>query len=71
MKSFLSIVLLLHISYSFSQAQEAPKPFGAVPSERQLKWHETEQYGLIHFTPTTYENKEWGYGDANPSILIQ
>ncbi|MFN5914652.1 MAG: alpha-L-fucosidase [Chitinophagaceae bacterium] len=50
-------------------AQVAPAPYGALPSARQLKWHETEVYGLIHFTPTTFENKEWGYGDADPSIF--
>jgi len=45
------------------------KPFGAIPSARQLKWHETEMYVLIHFTPTTFENKEWGYGDAKPTLF--
>jgi alpha-L-fucosidase len=50
-------------------SQKPPAPYGALPSERQLKWHETEVYGLIHFTPTTFENKEWGYGDADPSIF--
>ncbi|MBW7846817.1 MAG: alpha-L-fucosidase [Bacteroidales bacterium] len=46
-----------------------PKPFGALPSERQLRWHETEFYGLIHYTPTTFEGKEWGYGDADPAVF--
>ncbi|MEY2596086.1 MAG: hypothetical protein RI965_1358 [Bacteroidota bacterium] len=55
--------------YLFSIAQPAPRPYGALPSARQLKWHETEVYGLIHFTPTTFENKEWGYGDADPKIF--
>lgn len=50
-------------------AQEAPKPYGALPSERQLRWHEMETYCLIHFTPTTFQNKEWGYGDADPNIF--
>ena len=55
--------------YVCSISQPAPKPYGALPSQRQLKWHETEVYGLIHFTPTTFENKEWGYGDADPAIF--
>ncbi|WP_134089297.1 alpha-L-fucosidase [Olivibacter sp. XZL3] len=48
---------------------DAPKPYGALPSERQLAWHETEMYCLIHFTPTTFQDKEWGYGDADPAIF--
>lgn len=50
-------------------AQTAPKPYGALPTQRQLAWHEIETYGLIHFTPTTFENKEWGYGDADPKTF--
>lgn len=51
-------------------AQEiAPKPYGALPSDRQLKWHEMEMYCLIHYTPTTFQDKEWGYGDADPKIF--
>lgn len=53
-----------------SQGQPgAPAPYGVLPSERQLKWHEMEMYVLVHFTPTTFENKEWGYGDADPAIF--
>ncbi|RZK54849.1 MAG: alpha-L-fucosidase [Pedobacter sp.] len=50
-------------------AQPAPKPYGAIPSKRQLAWHNIELYGLVHFTPTTFENKEWGYGDADPKTF--
>lgn len=50
-------------------AQSAPKPYGALPSARQITWHELDMYGLVHFTPTTFENKEWGYGDASPTIF--
>lgn len=49
--------------------QEAPKPYGALPAERQLRWHEMEMYCLIHFTPTTFQDKEWGFGDAEPAIF--
>ncbi len=48
---------------------DAPEPFGVLPTERQLQWQETEMYCLIHFTPTTFQNKEWGYGDADPEMF--
>lgn len=75
MTSFLkktALGLCLSISLSLCIAQEpddAPQPYGALPSARQLLWHETEMYCLIHFTPTTYQDKEWGYGDADPGIF--
>lgn len=54
----------------FPQVQTTPPaPYGPLPSKAQLKWHELEMYGLIHFTPTTYQNKEWGFGDASPEIF--
>ena len=48
---------------------EAPKPYGAVPSERQLRWHETETFSLIHFGLNTYTDREWGYGNEDPALV--
>ena len=64
-----SILALLTLTGSVTAQVQPPKPYGALPSERQLQWHEKEMYVLVHFTPTTFENKEWGYGDADPSIF--
>jgi alpha-L-fucosidase len=61
----LSILALLAASVSVKAQVTPPKPYGVLPSERQLQWHEKEMYVLVHFTPTTFENKEWGYGDAS------
>ncbi|MBP5319959.1 MAG: alpha-L-fucosidase [Kiritimatiellae bacterium] len=44
-----------------------PAPYGPLPSERQLKWHEMELFGLVHFGLNTMTDKEWGYGDADPA----
>jgi len=46
-----------------------PKPFGQLPSRRQLLWHELEFYGFIHFTVNTFTDKEWGFGDEAPDVF--
>lgn len=46
-----------------------PEPYGPTPSQRQLRWHEMEFYGFIHFTINTFTDKEWGYGDESPSLF--
>jgi alpha-L-fucosidase len=46
-----------------------PSPYGAVPSDRQLRWHELETTAFLHFTVNTFTNKEWGYGDEDPNIF--
>ncbi len=48
---------------------ESPAAFGPVPSDRQLRWHELEFYGFVHFTINTFTGKEWGYGDESPALF--
>ncbi len=62
-------LILICFSFLSAKAQEAPKPYGAIPSARQLAWQEKEMYVIMHFTPTTFQNKEWGFGDADPAIF--
>lgn len=51
-----------------------PKSVGAVPSPRQLEWHELEYYAFIHFNMNTFTDMEWGFGSEkvewfNPTQL--
>jgi alpha-L-fucosidase len=50
-------------------AVEPPAPHGTLPSERQVRWHELETYAFLHFTTNTFTDKEWGFGDEQPSIF--
>lgn len=46
----------------------APKPFGTIPNESQLRHAEMEMYAFIHLTINTFTGKEWGYGDEDPAL---
>ncbi len=47
----------------------SPIPYGAIPTERQLRWQEMEMYCIIHFGVNTYLDHEWGYGDEDPNLI--
>lgn len=46
-----------------------PKPYGPVPSERQMAWHEMERYCFLHFTVNTFTNLEWGFGGEKENVF--
>jgi len=46
-----------------------PAPVHPVPSERQLRWQETEFYAFFHFGMNTFTNKEWGDGSEAESVF--
>lgn len=69
MKKLVTFLTCLAFLSMTAQRIGPPAPYGALPTEPQLRWQELEQYVLVHFTPTTFQNKEWGYGDADPKIF--
>ncbi|MCY1719345.1 alpha-L-fucosidase [Prolixibacteraceae bacterium Z1-6] len=65
-------VLILAVMTSLTGCEknvDPPKPYGAIPSERQMAWHEMETYAFIHFTTNTFTDLEWGYGDESTEIF--
>jgi alpha-L-fucosidase len=68
MKQLFISSFLLFLFTACSQVTP-PEPYGPVPSERQLAWHEMEYYMFVHFTVNTFTDKEWGYGDEKESVF--
>ena len=69
--SFFSFIFLnlLFVFYSCKEEVNPPQPVLPVPTDRQLAWHEMEQYAFIHFTTNTFTDKEWGFGDEKESVF--
>jgi alpha-L-fucosidase len=57
------------ITASAARKIPPPQPYGAIPSSRQIAWHEMEYTAFLHFTVNTFTDKEWGYGDEDPNIF--
>src|SRR3990172_13237183 len=69
MKISLQIAFPLFVFLCGCVRTTPPPPFGAIPSERQLQWHQMKYYAFIHFGPNTFTDKEWGFGDEPESVF--
>ena len=57
------------VEESMSNSDNTPAPVYPVPSDRQLKWNETEFYAFFHYGMNTYTNQEWGTGMERETVF--
>lgn len=71
MKKAIQLIFLLPCLVLLMQCKQdsvpPPAPFGPLPSEGQLVWHDLEFYAFAHFNMNTFTNMEWGFGSEKPS----
>ena len=48
---------------------EAPRPYGALPDDQQLYYHDRDMAAFIHFGPNTYSGRSWGTGWETPATF--
>ena len=67
--SILIALASLFVTANIRAEVPPPQPYGAVPSPRQLAWHELEFYSFCHFTVDTFTDREWGLGSEPESVF--
>lgn len=68
MKKFIPLLAGL-LLVTCSPKPSPPAPYGAIPSQTQLDWHELEFYMFIHFNMNTFTDMEWGLGGEAPTTF--
>jgi len=60
---------LAPVTQTLSNPDNEPMPVHPVPSNRQIRWNETEFYAFFHYGMNTYTDAEWGSGAESESTF--
>ena len=69
MKKLVLLALALSLAACKKEEVPAPTPIGALPTAKQIAWHEMEYYAFIHFNMNTFTDMEWGTGAESPTLF--
>ncbi|MBI9063253.1 MAG: alpha-L-fucosidase [Marinilabiliaceae bacterium] len=69
MKTSFYLFFLLVALASCTIHTDPPKPYGPIPTDSQLMWHEMEYFSLVCYGLNTYTEEEWAYGDVDPKLF--
>ncbi|MGE5458710.1 MAG: alpha-L-fucosidase, partial [Methanococcaceae archaeon] len=70
MKNILILILFLLISASHKTTGQTDfKPNKILPSAKQVEYQQMEFIGFIHFNMNTFSDKEWGFGNEEPTLF--
>ena len=68
MRNALLSCLLLAASVACSTV-EPPQPYGALPTDAQVRWQKMEYNMFVHFGPNTFTSAEWGDGTESADVF--
>lgn len=69
MKTNIRAAIALAAVISAACSQDAPAPYGPVPTPQQVAWQKMETNMFVHFGPNTFTAAEWGDGTEAEDIF--
>lgn len=63
------ILIFIVLSSILHSCATPPQALLPVPSPQQVDWQKMETYAFIHFGLNTYNDMEWGYGNADVNLF--
>ncbi|TKG91509.1 alpha-L-fucosidase [Puteibacter caeruleilacunae] len=68
---YIRLIILTLLTFGVISCAQVtpPQPYGAVPSEAQMQWHNMEYFSLVCYGLNSYTEEEWAYGDVDPKLF--